>query len=167
MVSIRLWLASIYNRTSWRSGIADLVDSKNLIDDDVLCCGDKEPAIPVFLVACPALEASLTIVELMFSVGCLDNQRQIHLHECLFNDRLRSEEEMLLLDSWLKHSWFFMPHCPSCWCHQHLESEVCNFKMNHMLHKFLNCWNQPNHITMFQVLAARIRIPAHSRANKL
>ena len=41
MVSIRLWLASIYNRISQRSGIADLVDSKNLIDDEVLCCGDK------------------------------------------------------------------------------------------------------------------------------
>jgi hypothetical protein len=49
MVSIQQWLASLFNRTSQRNGIADLVDSKNLFDDAVLCCSDKETELLVQL----------------------------------------------------------------------------------------------------------------------
>jgi len=41
MVSSRLWFASIYNGTSQRSGISDLADSKNLIDNEVPCYYNK------------------------------------------------------------------------------------------------------------------------------
>ena len=41
MVYSWLWFASIYNGTSQRSGISDLADSKNLIDNEVPCYCNK------------------------------------------------------------------------------------------------------------------------------
>jgi hypothetical protein len=57
------------------------------------------------------------------------NRQQSICTSAEFNDRFRSSEVLAAVEN--------LTLCPACWCFQHLESEVYNFKMNHMLSKFL------------------------------
>lgn len=150
MVSSQLWFCLYICWTSWRREVADPVDSKNQIDNNVSCCHNKASYLHGMLY-------------LFFSLTGISNCSGV------YDPRVMSQKRRSLLYKWMLKCFIQIVRlasnlaskvketegtvdlaiqdsscaiallaCLACLLYlQHVESGFCDFKMIHMLSRFI------------------------------